>query len=49
MEVFAQGDEDAVNSFIDWLWMGPPAALVTGVESDTVEPDPNLQDFLITN
>ena len=49
VEVFAQGAEDDVNAFIDWLWTGPPAALVTGVESDTVEPDPNLQDFLISN
>lgn len=49
VEVFVQGDEDAVNSLIDWLWTGPPAALVTGIESDTVELDPNIQDFLITN
>jgi acylphosphatase len=49
VEVFAQGAEDDVNAFIDWLWTGPPTARVTGVESDTVEPDPNLQDFLITN
>lgn len=49
VEVFVQGDEDSVNSLIDWLWTGPSAAVVTGLESDTVEPDPNIQDFLITN
>lgn len=49
VEVFLQGDEQAVNAMIDWLWTGPPYASVTGLESDTVDPDTNLQDFLITN
>lgn len=49
VELFVQGDEDAVNSMIDWLWTGPPFADVRGVESDTVETDPNIQDFLVTN
>lgn len=49
LEVWLQGDEDAVNEMVDWLWVGPPAATVTGVESDTVAPDHNLQDFLVTN
>lgn len=49
VEVWLQGDEDAVNEMVDWLWIGPSAASVTGVESDTVEPDQNLQDFLVTN
>ena len=49
VEVWLQGDEEAVNEMVDWLWIGPSAASVTGVESDTVEPDQNLQDFLVTN
>lgn len=49
VEVWLQGDEDAVNEMVDWLWVGPPDADVTGVESDTVAPDRNLQDFLVTN
>lgn len=49
VEVWLQGDETAVNQMVDWLWVGPPAATVTGVESDTVDPDRNLQDFLVTN
>lgn len=49
VEVWLQGDEDAVNEMVDWLWVGSPAANVTGVESDTVAPETNLQDFLVTN
>lgn len=49
VEVWAQGAADAVERLVDWLWRGPPAADVTGVESDVVATDPNLQDFLITN
>ncbi len=49
VEVWLQGEEAAVNEMVDWLWVGPPAATVTGVESDTVAPEGNLQDFLVTN
>ena len=49
VEVWVQGEEGAVNQMVDWLWVGPPAATVTGVESDTVAPDRNLQDFLVSN
>lgn len=49
VEVFLQGEEESVNSLIDWLWTGPPSAEVSGLESDTVEIDPNIQDFLISN
>ncbi len=47
VEVWAQGEEGAVERFIDWLWEGPPRATVTGVESRAVSPDPSLQDFLV--
>ena len=49
VEVWAQGTPTSVERLIDWLWQGPPFADVTGVESDLVPVDPNLQDFLITN
>ena len=49
VEVWAQGSPDRIEKLIDWLWQGPPYAHVTGVESDLVAVDPNLQDFLITN
>jgi len=49
VEVWAQGDEDAVERFVDWLWEGPPRSAVTGVESQAVPPDPSVQDFLVVN
>lgn len=49
VEVWAQGSPTAVERLIDWMWQGPPHAHVTGVESDLVHVDTNLQDFLITN
>jgi acylphosphatase len=49
VEVFVQGPSDRVERLIEWLWHGPPHARVTGVESDVVALDANIQDFLITN
>ncbi|NIR42097.1 MAG: acylphosphatase [Actinobacteria bacterium] len=49
VEAWAQGEETAVERFVEWLWEGPPNASVTGVESHDVDPDGNLQDFLIVN
>lgn len=48
VEVWAQGTDEGVEALLEWLWLGPPEALVTGVESQTVAPDPTLQDFLVT-
>jgi acylphosphatase len=45
--VFAQGDPDAVDRLVEWLWSGPALALVSGVESDVVSPDRSLRDFFI--
>lgn len=47
VEVFAQGDSGGVDALIEWLWAGPGAASVTGVESDTVAIDETLRDFFI--
>lgn len=49
VEVFAQGPSTAVESLVEWMWLGPPNARVTGVESEVAALDPTLQDFLITN
>lgn len=49
VELVAQGDEAAIDTFLDWLWMGPPYASVINVESTMIEPDPRLQDFLVSN
>ncbi|MCC7464103.1 MAG: acylphosphatase [Gammaproteobacteria bacterium] len=37
VEVLACGASDAVQVFIDWLWIGPGAARVTGVEVSEVD------------
>ena len=47
VEVLAQGDSEAVDSLVQWAWVGPSGAVVTGVESDGVSVDPNLSDFFI--
>ncbi len=47
VEVWAQGEADACDRLADWLWTGPPAARVSGVETDTVAPDLTLRDFFI--
>lgn len=47
VEVWAQGDAPACDRLVDWLWAGPPAAAVTGVEADAVAPDVTLRDFFI--
>ena len=38
VEVLACGDPGAVDALIRWLWQGPPAASVTGVDVQRVEP-----------
>jgi acylphosphatase len=47
VEVFAQGESDAVDQLIGWLWGGPAMAVVIGVESDVVAADRTLRDFFI--
>ena len=47
VEVFAQGEDDAVNRLVDWLWSGPTCDGVVGVESDVVPVDLQLHDFFI--
>ena len=37
VEVLACGEESVVLEFIDWLWIGPSAAKVVGVEVEIVE------------
>ncbi|HEY7565788.1 MAG TPA: acylphosphatase [Acidimicrobiia bacterium] len=47
VEVWAQGPPQSVDRLVDWLWSGPPGAVVVGVESDVVASDPLLRDFFI--
>ena len=37
VEVLACGAPDAVEALCRWLWQGPPAAQVTGVEVSAVQ------------
>jgi acylphosphatase len=47
VEVFAQGDEKAVDQLVGWLWLGPSGSGVVGVESEVVPIDRIVQDFVI--
>jgi acylphosphatase len=47
VEVWAQGEDESVGRLVDWLWAGPPGAMVIGVESDVVATDQTLNDFFI--
>lgn len=47
VELFAQGESDAVDRLISWAWTGPSMATVTGVESETAQFDATLSDFNI--
>jgi len=47
VEVLAQGEDQAVDTLVNWMWSGPSAAVVTGIESDNVAPDRTLKDFFI--
>jgi len=39
VEVLACGPAPAVQTLCDWLWDGPPAASVTGVEVEDLAPE----------
>jgi len=49
VEVVAYGSEEALRAFIDWLWMGPSAAKVSGVLVEPLElaGEDLLQEFRI--
>jgi acylphosphatase len=39
VEVLAYGDEEAVRTFVSWLWTGSTASKVTSVDVMEVPPD----------
>ncbi len=45
VEVLACGEDAAVEELIGWLWEGPPAAKVSGVEVEEAGLDAAPQDF----
>ncbi|MHA7840272.1 MAG: acylphosphatase [Gammaproteobacteria bacterium] len=44
VEIMACGTEKALNQFSEWLWQGPPAAIVTEV-SENILPHEHFDDF----
>lgn len=47
VEAWAQGHDETVARFIDFLGDGPPAARVTSVEVEEATPDPELVGFRV--
>jgi acylphosphatase len=47
VEIFAQGDPDALAMFSEACRRGPSAASVARLNVDTVEPDPATRGFTI--
>lgn len=47
VEVWLQGEAEAVDRMVDWLWHGPSEAQVSGVESEVVAADRLIQSFVI--
>ena len=46
VEVLACGDSSRVNTFVEWLWVGPTTAHVTSVEVAEREPGECPSRFL---
>lgn len=40
VEVLVYGDDQSVNAFVKWLWIGSSASKVTAVEVSDAAPDP---------
>lgn len=45
VEAWAQGSDDAVTRFAEFLEEGPKSARVTSVDVNEVEPDPAIRNF----
>lgn len=48
VEVWAEGIEEKVIHFLDWLHKGPPHARVDNVRSDLCQPQKTYKNFSIT-
>jgi acylphosphatase len=47
VEVLACGEVSQVDTFIEWLWIGPAAATVTGVEVAEHKPAGTPSTFMV--
>ena len=47
VEIFAQGNEENLNTFINWCKQGPQKAIVENIEVTEKQADNNLKGFSI--
>ena len=47
VEIFAQGNEENLNTFINWCKQGPQNAIVENIEVTEKQADNNLKGFSI--
>ena len=47
VEIFAQGNEENLNTFIDWCKQGPPKAIVENIHVAEKQTDNSLKEFSI--
>jgi acylphosphatase len=47
VEIFAQGNEENLNKFIDWCKQGPPKATVKNIQVSEKQAENNLKGFSI--
>jgi acylphosphatase len=47
VEIFAQGNEENLNTFIDWCKQGPTKAIVENIQVTEKETNNNLKGFSI--
>jgi len=47
VEIFMQGQDDAVEELLQWCHHGPPGARVVEVHAETAQPDAAAQGFAI--
>lgn len=47
VEIFVQGEKDAVNALIEWCRKGPPRAKVERMDVTRAEIDPAITEFEI--
>jgi acylphosphatase len=45
VEALVQGSPEIIEALLAWSYKGPPAALVSAVETIDLPYDPGLQDF----
>lgn len=48
VEMVCEGEEEAVESMIDWCWKGSPSSRVSGVEVAWEEYRGEFEDFRVT-